>query len=276
MLRSDIIRKVVRSDQAAIREKLQSPQMVQKTKAVRFPTSNIPKIFEVQSSALGQAVYTCYEYKVDATNWDATDGSDKFAASSSFDEWNSETEYEVGNYVWNGNATTRKVYKSIAANTNKEPPNAIYWLEVSVEILNLDENDPYTAAGYIPALCLYDRILAWLIVDDGGNNRWVGIPIAPPLRIVKARIIPSTEIIGSVAGRVTCDAWLRGAAAVDGELGYGMKIYGRAVPGVITWDDAVPILQVDGFYLVSCEQGHWYFNDHFMPSCINDANVGCL
>ncbi|KKK93546.1 hypothetical protein LCGC14_2691790, partial [marine sediment metagenome] len=36
------------------------------------------KIFEVQSAAIGDGVYNCYEQTLDATEWDDTVGDDKF------------------------------------------------------------------------------------------------------------------------------------------------------------------------------------------------------
>ncbi len=49
-------------DQAAKREKLQSPQIIQKTKAVRHQRSVLPdlSIFEVQSASAVEGVYNCY------------------------------------------------------------------------------------------------------------------------------------------------------------------------------------------------------------------------
>ena len=69
--------KARRFDQAARRERLQGPDMVQKSKAVRYPTGDT-RVFEVQSAATGDGVYNCYEQTLDATDWDDTAGDDKF------------------------------------------------------------------------------------------------------------------------------------------------------------------------------------------------------
>jgi len=77
MLQSDIIRRANRFGRAAVRERLLSPQMVQKTKAVRFPHGM--KIFEVQDKATGRGIYKCYEQKLVAANWDDATGANKLA-----------------------------------------------------------------------------------------------------------------------------------------------------------------------------------------------------
>jgi len=63
MLINDIISKVERSAQAARRERPQSPDMIQKTKAVRFPKTTISDLylFEVQSAAAADGIYVCYK-----------------------------------------------------------------------------------------------------------------------------------------------------------------------------------------------------------------------
>lgn len=70
----EINKKVNRFDQAARREQLKSPDIIQKTKAVRFQDT---RIFEVQSAATGDGLYICYRQKLDATNWANESGLDK-------------------------------------------------------------------------------------------------------------------------------------------------------------------------------------------------------
>ena len=41
-------------------------------------TASAGKVFEVQSAATGDGVYNCYQQTFDATEWDDTDGDDKF------------------------------------------------------------------------------------------------------------------------------------------------------------------------------------------------------
>jgi len=69
-------RKIDFFNQAARRERLQSPEIVQRTKAVRHPL--IIKIFKVHSEADGDGVYNCYEQALDAAEWKDTAGDNKF------------------------------------------------------------------------------------------------------------------------------------------------------------------------------------------------------
>jgi len=76
----NIIKKAEFFDAAGRRERLQSPEIIQKTKAVRHPNSQTTdfKIFAVQSEAAGDGIYNCYEQMLDATEWDDTAGDPKF------------------------------------------------------------------------------------------------------------------------------------------------------------------------------------------------------
>lgn len=59
---SEINKKVSRFDQAARLEQLKSPDMVQKTKAVRHPGFKMDMwIFKVQSATATPGVYNCYQ-----------------------------------------------------------------------------------------------------------------------------------------------------------------------------------------------------------------------
>lgn len=78
MDQTDINRTVERFDDAARRERPQPPDTVQPTKSTRYPASVKIKIFKVQSAAAGDGVYDCYEQTLDATEWEDTDGDDKF------------------------------------------------------------------------------------------------------------------------------------------------------------------------------------------------------
>lgn len=79
---SDVIKKITRTDQAARLERQESPQMIQKTKAVRFPSTIAIRIFEVQSEATGDGLYTCREEKLLSAEWADEAGDDKFAEKS--------------------------------------------------------------------------------------------------------------------------------------------------------------------------------------------------
>jgi hypothetical protein len=71
----DISNKVDRFDRAARQEKLHSPQIIQKTKAVRYPEDI--KIFEVDSNATGDGIYNCHEKLVVDADWDLISGAAK-------------------------------------------------------------------------------------------------------------------------------------------------------------------------------------------------------
>lgn len=75
---SDILKTVDLFGKKAGQERKSSPQIIQKTKAVRFPQSSAGTIFEVQSAATGNGVYNCYEQTLDSTDWIDIEGADKF------------------------------------------------------------------------------------------------------------------------------------------------------------------------------------------------------
>lgn len=101
-MNSNLHKKVDRSDNAARREQLQSPEIVQRTKAVRYPTGVNIKIFEVQSIATGYSIYNCYKQTLDATEWNDTTGDPKFDDKNTTQvevlnlaEFDPEAEYEA-------------------------------------------------------------------------------------------------------------------------------------------------------------------------------------
>ena len=69
-----INRKVIRADTAARQEIQQSPEVIQHNKSIRYPLN---KIFEVQSAAIGDGVYNCYEQIVINAAWDDTSEASK-------------------------------------------------------------------------------------------------------------------------------------------------------------------------------------------------------
>lgn len=223
MSQTDIIRKVDRFSRIAQAERLFSPQIIQKTKAVRHPGGR-RIIFEVQDKATGDGIYKCYEQKLVGDNWDNITGADKFA--------------------------------------NK---NTVF-----IEVLNLQENNP--VSDYTPALFKYDKIEAWQIKDDKGEFRWIGNPITPPLRFVIAKEDgPNLSIYDN---SITCNAWLNTEAeAVEGELGFGIEVWGRDSPPGTFWSNAVPRIINGNAYFVFCKQGTWYFAEMMMKSCVGDLVV---
>lgn len=64
MLQSDITRKIIRSSHAAVLEKLPSPQMVQKTKAVRYPSGRL-RVAYCKTDAGAATTIVCYLDKDD-------------------------------------------------------------------------------------------------------------------------------------------------------------------------------------------------------------------
>jgi len=96
--------KARRFDQAARRERLEGPDMIQKNKAVRYPPGDT-RVFEVQSAATGDGVYNCYEQTLDATEWDDKTGNDKFDDKDA-------TEVEVFNLL---ESDPEAIYKGMLA-----------------------------------------------------------------------------------------------------------------------------------------------------------------
>jgi hypothetical protein len=66
--------------QAALHERLKSPQAIQATKASRHGATQSDRfaIFEVQSAATGDGIYNCYKQVLDANEWSDTAGDPKF------------------------------------------------------------------------------------------------------------------------------------------------------------------------------------------------------
>ncbi len=121
---------------------------------------------------------------------------------------------------------------------------------VEVDVFNLLEND--CVADYTPALCLYDRLQARQWMDDEGNKRWVGMPIAPPVR--RAR----TTEAAPAATNITCNIILNNdAEAGSGELGYNVEVY-CVISGGGNLDSALPLLVNDAYLFVENIQGKWW------------------
>lgn len=236
-----------------------------------FGIGSLPhKIYEVRSAAGADGVYNCYEKVIDATNWSDTSGADKLV--NKYSAWNGGTAYEVGDHVTHNSSNTQ--YKCILAHTNQEPPNATYWT-AEAQVLNMDETDPI--ATYTPALCLYDRMTVRQTFDDEKNNRLVGVPVGPPIRMVRIveSTIPSTQIGVTT---LTCNVYLNNNVdAASGELGYNIEVNGRGFPAsqTVNWDMCFPILVGSGsfdYHYAYCKNGSWYFLDPFIKRCVSDAD----
>lgn len=126
-----------------------------------------------------------------------------------------------------------------------------------VEVLNLLENDPIADA--IPALGKYDRLRAWTVTDDEDNSRWVGIPLTPQLREVKA-----TQAAQSEKNYVACNLVLNdGAEADSGELGEAIDVYGRINGAGTDLSICQPGIASGDTRLAQCIQGKWWFYGAF-------------
>lgn len=68
--------KTLQADQAAKKETIEPPKIVQSTRAVRHQLTT--RIFKVQSEATGDGIYNCYKQVLRGTEWDDTDGDAKF------------------------------------------------------------------------------------------------------------------------------------------------------------------------------------------------------
>lgn len=181
---SDIMKKTHRVDQAARLERLQSPQMIQKTKAIRFPLTFDIKIFKVKSEATGDGIYICCEQKLLSAEWADTSGDDKFGDSFSYTAWVTLTVYAADDYVSNNDLIYKCTVAHTAGDDDEEPGVGAnwedYWIEVSVEVLNLLEADP--EAEYVAHLTMGDLIKAWQFPDDSSTKRWIGTPLRPDRR----------------------------------------------------------------------------------------------
>lgn len=123
MLQSDIIRKVDRFDRAASRERLLSPQMIQKTKAVRFPSMagiQARIIQTLRRADEGAGITEIDYYEIEFLN-------------SAVEEWSSSHgTYFVGDIIKYTSEGIQLIYGCILeheAAVGKEPTNETYWEE---------------------------------------------------------------------------------------------------------------------------------------------------
>ena len=262
ILADNIRKKVERIDRAARLERRQAPEMIQKTKAVRFPLIGI-KFFEVIGEATGDGVYDCYKLSLDATEWADTAGDPKFDSPNAYTQWNNVTDYVVCNYVHHNG----KIYH---CTQNNGPSSDIYepgvtegwpsyWDVVElVEVLNLYENNPIGA--YTPALGLYDKMKAYQMLDDEDEMRWVGIPSTPQIRQVRA-----TED-APAAENITCNLILNNdVEAIAGQLGRNIEVYARICGGG-NLNSAVPRIADNDYLFAQNIQGKWWFCTNFQAS----------
>lgn len=213
-------------------------------------TANL-KVFEVVSAAAGDGVYNCIELQLDATEWDDTAGDDKFDPISSYTTWSGSTAYDVDDYVESGD----KIYRCIKPNTNQEPPNTTYWVEVSVEILNLLENDPIST--YKECLAKGDRIKASQTTDDEGNNRWRGVPVTGALvrRAITTQAAPGDT-------KITANLYDNTGSEITTGLGSAIDVYCDTNGGG-DLNVSVPLLKDNTELFVINIQGKWWCKERF-------------
>jgi hypothetical protein len=124
------------------------------------------KIFEVQSAATGDGVYTCREQTLDATEWDDTAGDAKF------DELNT-TEVEVLNLLENDPEATYKeallVLDKIKAWQMRDDEGGVRWVGIPVSGGNQTRIAQTTQAA--PA----DIKITANLLGNGGNEKTSGL-----------------------------------------------------------------------------------------------------
>ena len=95
------------------------------------------------------------------------------------------------------------------------PPN--------IEVFNLLEN--YTIDDYTPALTTGDKIAAWQMPDADGVMRWVGFPLVPCVRMVRA-----TQSAGGEQ-KLTCNLVPDGETEKTSGLGSEISVYWEVCGG---------------------------------------------
>ena len=131
----------------------------------------------------------------------------------------------------------------------------------TVEVLNLREG--YVEADYTRGLARYDKIYAWLAADDEGNVRWVGLPIAPPVRMFK------TTESATFNDHITCNAMMyNGAEAGSLDILYEVEVYCKICNGSAL-NEAAPRLADDDYLFAQHIRGKWWCTTLF------DTDIEC-
>lgn len=134
----------------------------------------------------------------------------------------------------------------------------------SIEVLNLDEHNP--PGSYVAHLVAGDLISAWLVRDDEGTPRWVGIPV-PGLRTCSVKIqaggVPSNN-----TGPFTCKILDQDGS----EVGSTISVYPRTHLGTNNFNgDVWPDLSANDVIAAYKDwDGKWYIN-----GCIFDDTTTC-
>ena len=127
----------------------------------------------------------------------------------------------------------------------------------SVEVLNLLEND--CLASYERMLALGDRIEAWQWIDDEGNNRWVGRPLVPSVRLAR------TTQAAPAATYITCNLIKNdGETEIEAGLGSGITVHCNISYGNL--NTAARRLANNDYLMVQNIAGKWWAAEGFQTS----------
>lgn len=125
----------------------------------------------------------------------------------------------------------------------------------SVEVLNLLENDPVEGT-YVAALAAKDRMACWQWPDDEGTKRWVGRPLTPSVRTVRAKEAAPESSMDSTT--ITCNLVDNEGGEITSGLGSAIEVWGRC--GVsVNWDMVSPIVINDAYMQAEWIAGKWWF-----------------
>jgi hypothetical protein len=128
-----------------------------------------------------------------------------------------------------------------------------------VEVLNLLENNPQST--YAAYLGLEDRIAAWKVNDDEGNERWVGIPI--DLGRTRRAICIGDAGSGTT---ISCDLIdPRTGSPYSGVLGASVTV-NCEISGGTALNAAIPRLSEDDYIFVTNVEGKWYCTTVFQAT----------
>jgi len=120
----------------------------------------------------------------------------------------------------------------------------------TVEVLNLLEG--YVESDYTRGLARYDKMYAWLALDDEGNMRWVGYPLVPSPRMFR------TTEAATANDHITCNAiTYSGGEAGSLDILYNVEVYAKICNGTAL-NAAAPRLASGDYLFAHHERGKWW------------------
>jgi len=128
----------------------------------------------------------------------------------------------------------------------------------SVEVYNLLQNYIYSAG--VEQLGIYDRLAAWQVTDDEGNDRWVGIPMLSG----RTRLAITTED-APASDEITCNLLGYNGQEISSGLGSGIEVVCYTMGGAAL-NSAIPRLvdrTVIGVFNIN---GTWVCTNLFQTS----------